>query len=273
MKSSDILIWRKYYKYKNLFLPIKKFINSLFSKELKDILSNYLIHDKNIHLIEIGCGNSDWLPYFNLNFGYSVAGLDYEEHACELAEEKLKKKGVLNYKIYCGDFFEYYQKIDQKYDILISFGVVEHFENPSEIIRIFTQYMKADSLIITVCPNTKGIAMKLQKYIDKRIYNFHKKFSLEDLIKFHVDNNIEEIFSGYIEYMSFNNLDFVNYGIVGLFLKAIIKVLNAPIVYIFYIIKKFFRFNINDRYFSGSMIFIGRVKNISFSSIISGSNV
>src|SRR5437588_8131675 len=56
-------------------------------------------------ILEVGCGNSIWLPYVGRKTGVPVAGLDYSEAGCELARQQLAAEGVAG-KIFCADLFQ-----------------------------------------------------------------------------------------------------------------------------------------------------------------------
>ena len=40
-------------------------------------------------ILEIGCGNSTWLPYLAKKTGAQVAGIDYSEEGCALVQNRL----------------------------------------------------------------------------------------------------------------------------------------------------------------------------------------
>lgn len=245
--------WDKYYRNKTAFQRVKKLMNFYTRNELMEIFDKFLPKGKNLCLIEMGCGNSDWLPYFCSEYGYNIAGIDYSKWGCYLAQEKLKKVPC-NYEIYCCNFFNWYKKLKKKFDISISFGVIEHFNNPQDIINIFAKYLNKNSIIITVCPNTMGFVMHLQRYIDKRVYDAHKRFNLKDLMVNHELNGFKVIYAGYTGYMDLSNLDFCNYGSVGLLIKIFIKLVNLPIVYAIYIFRRIFKLKTQSDFLSTSMV-------------------
>ena len=256
---SDKKRWEVFYKDKNLniFSLINSVVNNFFKKELKKVFEDFIPHQGGLSLIELGCGNSDWLPYFCSKYRYEVYGVEYLNHACQLAEQKLKLNGCKSYQVYCGDFFELHKTIHFKFNILVSFGVVEHFDNLEYVIKISSYYLNKGGFIITVCPNTKGLAMSLQKYIDYKIYKSHKLFDLEYLIKCHKTNGYKIIFADYIEYESLNNLDFSNYGKIGKIVKMIIKLWNLPFVYTMFKLKKCFQLPLKNQ-LSATMVVIAQ---------------
>src|SRR5215207_3239913 len=45
-------------------------------------------------LLEVGCANSSWLPYFSQQFGFKIHGLDYSEIGCEQSRNILSNAGI-----------------------------------------------------------------------------------------------------------------------------------------------------------------------------------
>ncbi len=250
--------WHRYYKNKLCFDKIRRGINfRFFEKELLDIINRF-IPKKKLSLIEMGCGNSDWLPYLCSRYRCEVAGIDYLEDACHISRQKLSESSCSNYEIYCGDFAKLFDKIKKKFDFIVSFGVVEHFQTPGKILSIFSKYMIDNSLIVTVCPNTTGLSMALQKYIDREIYDGHYKFSLKEFIQYHKASGFEILYASYIGYMSFNNLDFSGHGKKGMILKALIKLMNWPVVYVAFLLKTMCGFRLQSKKLSGSMVVVAQ---------------
>jgi len=251
---TDKKLWQSYYKGKNTFNKINRFINKhIFNKEILRYIQFYLADSEQKTLIEMGCGGSEWLVYINKKLGHKVYGIDYLESGCELARRKLKRNGIKDFEIYQGDFFTYDKELKSKFNYVVSFGVVEHFDPPSKLLGKFKNYLLKGGTIITTCPNTKGVSMNLQKKIDKKVYDSHLIFSLKDLIKYHEQAGFKVIFSAYLGFMSFNNLAFKNFPFFGRLLKIPVKLLNAPVVILFQLLK------LQSKNWSSDMLVVARL--------------
>ena len=90
-----------------------------------------------MELLEVGCGNSIWLPYFAKQFGFLVSGLDYSEEGCRTSREMLAEAGVRG-MIRCADVFARPDDMRNRYDVIVSVGVVEHFQEPSVCLGGFS---------------------------------------------------------------------------------------------------------------------------------------
>lgn len=137
---------------------------------IKKILSGFDTKGKS--LLEIGCGNSAYLPFFAKEYGLNVSGLDYSEHGCEQASQILSREGVKG-SIYCADFFSPPAQLLNSFDFVISMGVVEHFSDTAGILKIFSGFLKEDGILITTVPNFSGMRGYLQKKFNRAVYDIH----------------------------------------------------------------------------------------------------
>ncbi len=248
-------LWDNYYIYKNFGLHLRNKINHYYYSPIKSVLKKHLKYNNNLELIEIGCGNSYWLPWFSKEYSYHINGIDTSIKGCHLAEERLNNAKCSG-NIVCEDFFNYYNKMTSKYDILISMGFIEHFEDTNTILKLFKKYLKENSFLITSCPNTRSIIFQIQKFINRKIYNDHIKIDLDNLIKMHNINNYNIVYYSYLQPLDFSILDMNSLGPFGFLLKILIKILNVPLNYLFYFLDHFFNLKIQNKHMSSSMIVI-----------------
>lgn len=72
-------------------------------------------------LVEVGAGRSTLLPYFALEFGFDVVGLDYAEMGCRITRENLSRAGV-NGEAVCAEVFSAPADRLDRADVVASFG-------------------------------------------------------------------------------------------------------------------------------------------------------
>lgn len=179
--------WSNYWKsvsIPDLLQPKNKsyrhFQTRLYDRFFKEGLKNEKTENKSI--LEIGCANSVWLPYFHLEFKMKLFGLDYSEVGCEM-ERRLLQKHDIPATIICSDFNNPPEEIIGKMDYVVSMGVVEHFTNTEEVIRSFSKFLKPGGILITTIPNVAGVGGFLQKTLNKQVYDIHVPLTLSDLKK------------------------------------------------------------------------------------------
>jgi 2-polyprenyl-3-methyl-5-hydroxy-6-metoxy-1,4-benzoquinol methylase len=210
--------------------------------------------------MEVGAGSSGWLPYFAKRYGYRVSGLDYSDVGCKLARENLRMLGIDYDEVLCQDLFTWHSQ--KKYDIIFSYGVVEHFAEPEKVIGIFREHLNSDGIIITLVPNLNGLMGVLSRRFVPDIYNIHKVITREELRQFHLDLGFTDLKTDYAGTLSVSVIPWVRSKhalfaensirrSVALFA---IKAFNS----IFCAIDRTFRLNITSKYLSPYIISIMR---------------
>ncbi|HAK87964.1 MAG: hypothetical protein A2077_02985 [Nitrospirae bacterium GWC2_46_6] len=223
-----------------------------FHIKLSRLLRKHLKRGSNA--LEIGCGGSIWLPYLMNKFGCHVTGIDFSEEGLKKAEEHLKPVGN-NYELHLMDFLKPDERLFSKFDMLFSLGVIEHFENPSELIKIFKQFLKPDGLMITWVPNTAGLIMKLQKFADIEIYERHKAFDFETFMKYHTGNGLEIVEASPIRFMDLSMINIYRLPIIQYkIITNIAKIVNIPFLWL----EKYLGYYLKSEYLSASLYAITR---------------
>ncbi len=155
-------------------------LNVSFHRTFQKLFKGYELNGK--LLLEVGCGNSVWLPYFAKQYGVKPFGIDYSKHGCEQAEAILKRERVSG-NIYHADMFSPPESLKERFDIVVSLGVIEHFTDTIAAIRALSYFLKPGGLLLTSIPNHAGILGWLQKVINRPVYDIHVILDKEKLTK------------------------------------------------------------------------------------------
>lgn len=155
-------------------------------RRLHALFSNFFsgrhLHDA--QLLEIGCARSAWLPYFVKQFGFRVVGIDYSEPGCRQAKAILHREQV-DGEIMCVDFNFPPESLLENFDVVISFGVAEHFSDTAKCIAGFAQYLKPGGMLITLIPNMTELMGGLQRFLDRAVYDIHVPLDAQGLKRAH----------------------------------------------------------------------------------------
>jgi 2-polyprenyl-3-methyl-5-hydroxy-6-metoxy-1,4-benzoquinol methylase len=153
-------------------------------------------------LLEIGCARSIWLSHFANAFGFRVSGIDYSTQGCEDTKRSLLNDGIAS-EIVCADFFDPPSWMTNKYDVIVSFGVAEHFQDTQACIRAFAKMLKPGGIMITVIPNMFGLIGQIQKIVDKQIFDIHVQLNAHDLRNGHEAAGLEVLDCNYFLSINF----------------------------------------------------------------------
>jgi 2-polyprenyl-3-methyl-5-hydroxy-6-metoxy-1,4-benzoquinol methylase len=182
-------------------------INRRFHEYFCQIFSDANTQGKTI--LEIGCARSVWLPYFSKEFGFNVTGIDYSEIGCQQAMQVLSKAEVKG-EIVCADFFSAPGSMLKAFDVVVSFGVLEHFQDTAACVAAFSKFLKPGGLLITNIPNLCGLNGLIQKQINRPVFDIHVPLDKQSLVRFHQMNGLRVISCDYFLFMNLGVLNFQN---------------------------------------------------------------
>ncbi len=138
----------KTYAYENnYYSPITK-------QRYIELLNSFEPYRKTNRILDVGCGNGFFLEVAREK-GWEVFGTEYSEKAIELLKDKniTSFKGELN----PNDFDNAY------FDIVTSFEVIEHINNPHEEIVKFNYLLRKGGVLYITTPNFNSISRNLLK--------------------------------------------------------------------------------------------------------------
>ncbi len=101
--------------------------------------------------LEIGCYPGKFLAIFGEQ-GYRLNGIDKFEGTDTILKKWLHEKGYAVGEILKEDFLDMKSSLEL-YDVVCSFGFIEHFENWPEIIKHHTQLVKDRGQVTIEVPN------------------------------------------------------------------------------------------------------------------------
>ncbi|MDZ7359050.1 MAG: class I SAM-dependent methyltransferase [candidate division KSB1 bacterium] len=119
-----------------------------YTQNVMGVLDKYL--NKGDRVLDIGCGIGKWVLYL-LQKGIDCIGIDSSEVAVEKAQNLLHEKGhknvIFNYSATELPFDK------NRFDGIISFGLLEHFPNHKEVLKYWTEFLKPGGRIVISVPN------------------------------------------------------------------------------------------------------------------------
>ena len=134
------------------------YLYPLTIKRYHEILDSFEPYRKTNKLIDVGCGIGYFLEEAKKR-GWEVFGTEFTDEAIEICSKKGIKmnKGVLNPNNYDS----------QEFDVITSFEVIEHINNPQEELANFYKILRKGGLVYCTTPNFNS----LLRYRLKEKYN------------------------------------------------------------------------------------------------------
>lgn len=120
---------------------------------------------------EVGCYPGNFLIYLSRRFGYQVSGIDLTPHVDDRMIHHLARHGAKVGKILRGDFFT--MSMEQKYDLVCSFGFIEHFANYGDVLLKHVELVAPGGTLFVSCPNFRGLQYCLHRLLDGPNLDIH----------------------------------------------------------------------------------------------------
>ena len=144
----------------------EKYSMPFFHELLKDRLPN----GEGKACIELGAIPGNYLVYFNKQFGYSITGLDFSVNK-KIFFDVMNMNGIKNFDFISEDITEYTPR--KKYDLVTSFGFIEHFNDIEEILSKHVEFMSDNGKLLVTVPNFRYFQWLYHRIFDPRNLAFH----------------------------------------------------------------------------------------------------
>ncbi len=149
-------------------------------------------------VLEIGCAPGRWMAFFYKEFGLVPSGIEYTAPGIRITRENLAALAVPCGELWKGDFLSI--PPEPKFDVVASFGFIEHFSDPEAVIRRHLEWLKPGGTLILGVPNFRGIYTILQSAADKAVLDNHNLgiMTLDYFIKIGKKLGLEAARSSYL---------------------------------------------------------------------------
>ena len=164
---TDRTFWTNYWESKpDLAISIDK--NYLFQQQLEQIIKRNNVQTA----IELGGFPGYYSIFLKKYFGVKTTLFDYFIHT-NILKKVLTKNGLNEDDITVieADLFKY--QANEKYDLVLSYGLIEHFKDTKDIIQRHLEFLKQEGTLFITLPNFRGVNGWVQKTFDRDNYLKH----------------------------------------------------------------------------------------------------
>lgn len=121
--------------------------------------------------LEIGCFPGQFLAAFG-ELGYELNGIDLTPRTMTDMVPWLKACGYKLGQFHNEDFFQF--QPDEPYDIVSSFGFIEHFPDWEDVLFRHAELVKKDGYLVVTTPNFRGVIQRALHFtLDRANYDRH----------------------------------------------------------------------------------------------------
>jgi SAM-dependent methyltransferase len=110
------------------------------------------------------------MRYLNERFHYRVSGIDYVPAAADL-EQILRVDSIDVGTVRVADV----RAVDPepRFDLVASFGFIEHFNDPEEMLRLHTRWLAPQGWLVVEVPHFRRVQWALHRLFDVRSLRGH----------------------------------------------------------------------------------------------------
>lgn len=157
---------------------IEKFVNWTVERRCREITASYKKPGK---ILDVGCGRGLLLSHMKRN-GWQVNGIEYNDETASYANQQ--------YNVNVTTTTDY---PPNSFDIITITHVLEHLNNPLEMLNEYYKLLKPGGLLIVSTPNLNSLQAKFGQrmwfHLDMPHHLFH--FSEKSLSKAIIDNSFK----------------------------------------------------------------------------------
>lgn len=180
--SSD---WDEYYQGRGISSELPSYLEKILVEQIWSLPPG--------KVFELGCGLSPFLIRSAI-LGWCVCGIDFNRFAINELEDYFERRGLKHEKFIYGNITTIdLDTLDSDYDLLVSFGVLEHFKHPERIIQKWKYILKPGGLFLSVVPNLFSVNARLLKKYDPELWKKHIVISAQQLHDIHVQSGLKEV--------------------------------------------------------------------------------
>ncbi|MCM8787050.1 MAG: class I SAM-dependent methyltransferase [Candidatus Omnitrophica bacterium] len=139
------------YYYKN-YGEQKAGIRILESKKERKILK----FKKEGRLLDVGCNKGFFLADMK-KYNWDVWGVDISSFSCEYAKKTFKLENI-----FCANILDI-EFEDNFFDVITLWQVIEHLEEPLEVLKKLNRFLKKEGFLLIECPNFSSFSAKIFK--------------------------------------------------------------------------------------------------------------
>jgi len=188
-------VWEKHYdKEENTFYLEAERISQRWH-HIKSAVEKNFQPGETVKVLEIGAGRGTVSLLLGREFNAEINILDFSDKAIEISKD-FYKQFDMPVKFIKADALNLPEELLGRFDIIYSGGLIEHFEDPSDIVSAHFKTAKKKGLVIISVPNALCLPYRIYKFFAERSkkfdVGFERPFSFQKLKKTAVRHGVTD---------------------------------------------------------------------------------
>lgn len=206
------LTTREYWQKAHADIAWPRLVDSYADRETYRVFLPLMRQKDGGSILELGCGDSYWLPFWRNTYSMEIAGLDYVSSRVEAARRNIAAVTFFSRKVQpdlrCADIKDLQTDWLGRFDVVYSRGVMEHFSDPVPNLKTCSQYLAKDGLFVTTVPHLKGMWGRLDKALARFKEWPYQRWDLTDLKQIHEKAGLTVVSASYFRLLDPSILNF-----------------------------------------------------------------
>jgi 2-polyprenyl-3-methyl-5-hydroxy-6-metoxy-1,4-benzoquinol methylase len=139
------------------------------TRNVQRLLKHYVT--PGMQVLEIGCAPGKILAWVAKILRAEVSGVDFSARGIDTARRLFQHLSIAG-DLRCEDVFETSFK-EGSFDCVFSCGMIEHFNDPKQLVEIHVKLLKSLGKAFIMIPNFRVIYGRIQRYLDPDILALH----------------------------------------------------------------------------------------------------
>lgn len=167
-RLTDERFWDEYWA--GVVVPTRVDETVPFERALAAFLAEVLAEEEG-SVLEVGCAPGKWLAYVAQISRLMPAGIEYSRAGLAATRRNFAAHGIEPGALIEGDFFAIAP--ERRFDVVMSFGFVEHFDDPCEVVARHLEWLRPGGLLVIGVPNFTGVHGWMQRAVGPETYAAH----------------------------------------------------------------------------------------------------
>ncbi len=192
MDLTTVELWDRMWA--SLRLPVEVDVSDPYVRAIVSTIESYFPPGAET-IIELGGAPGGYLAYFARD-GLVPVALEQSEIGCEQTRENWRLLGVAG-EVVQGDLFG---PAADRYDIVYSLGLIEHFDDPGDVVRHHLKFLHPGGLLVLGCPNFRGVYRRTMQWLSPERLAAHnlETMKAESWDAFEETLGLTRLFRGYV---------------------------------------------------------------------------
>ena len=121
-----------------------------------------LVNFRDARVVELGGASSRFLVALARHAGSHVTAVDYSPVGVSQTEQLFAAEQIEG-RALLGDIFSW-DGNGERFDVVLHFGLLEHFDNPTDVLAASAQVLRPGGLLVFTMPNLDAIGAKIWAY-------------------------------------------------------------------------------------------------------------